>query len=817
VSSEPLYAGFDLGTSNSVAAVYRGGDLKVIRNAAGELLTPSVVRIDARGRVTVGSKARSQLERDPENTHREFKRLMGTRSELSFARAGLVKRPEELAGLILASMRDDVRDAIGVAPERAVISVPALFELPQSAATSEAARLAGFERVELLQEPVASALAAGWSAEETPAPWMVYDLGGGTFDVSLLETRDGLLRVVGHDGDNFLGGRDFDMVVVEWLLAELRAQGGPAIDRANPAHAAAIRVLRLAAEQAKIELSRASRVSLSLEEPLEVDGAELEVDVTLERETLERLAGPLVERSLEVCGRLLARAGLGAGELARVILVGGPSAMPFLRRRVAEALGAPIAEGHDPMTLVAEGAALYAATAGLDARPAATALAVVAHTARRLWLQVPPVSADLTPHVMGRVVDGPGATPARLRLTRVSDGWAGGDVEVDPDGTFVTMVSLEARRPNAFAIEAWDGAGAPVAVHPDRFTIVQGLSLGDPPLSRSVGVALADNIVCVYFERGAPLPARRTYTLNAVETVPRGSAGSVLRIPIVQGEFDRADLNRLVGALLISGHEVGDTVPVGAAIEVTLELDRGGRLTSLARIEGLDQVFEGVAQLAVPDETPDSLERSLAVVRQRIAELDPRRWERHAMGVVVPMLLGEVESGLAAARGGDADAAQKTRRLLLELDGIVAEAEMADRWPELEARTHRRIAGAALWVSEQGTPPEQQIYRTASAAAERALVARDAAELDRQLLLVGRIADACYWRDDQAWVSAFERAAADVASASDLPRAGQLVDEGKAALAARNTEGIRAATRGLWKLLPPDARERKKSFDSGVR
>src|SRR5262249_9440836 len=147
----------------------------------------------------------------------------------------------------------------GVTVERAVISVPALFELPQSAATSEAARLAGFARVELLQEPIASALAAGWRADEDGGgTWLGYEFGRGSFDASLLETRDGLLRVIGHDGDNFLGGRDFDWAVTEYLAGELAVKAGIRLSRKDPAHAPALRVLRAAAEEAKIELSRAN-------------------------------------------------------------------------------------------------------------------------------------------------------------------------------------------------------------------------------------------------------------------------------------------------------------------------------------------------------------------------------------------------------------------------------------------------------------------------------------------------------------------------------------------------------------------------------
>src|ERR1700730_971532 len=174
MKSPPLYVGIDLGTSNSAAAVFDGEDLTIVRNGQGSVLTPSVVRIDGRGNVLVGARARRFLETDPANTRSEFKRLMGTTHRLEFPASGVVRRPEELAAEVLKSLRQDVADQLGVAPQRAVIAVPALFELHQTAAVAEAARLAGFERIELIQEPVPSAIAAGWTQRRSNGPWLVY-------------------------------------------------------------------------------------------------------------------------------------------------------------------------------------------------------------------------------------------------------------------------------------------------------------------------------------------------------------------------------------------------------------------------------------------------------------------------------------------------------------------------------------------------------------------------------------------------------------------------------------------------------------------
>ncbi|RYE94979.1 MAG: Hsp70 family protein [Myxococcales bacterium] len=612
MSPRPLFVGIDLGTSNSVAAVFDGQTVQLVRNAQGSHLTPSIVRLDARGHVSVGARARRFLDGDPANTRAEFKRLMGTGARLDFPAAGASKRPEELAAEVLRSLLADVRDQTGVTVERAVISVPALFEVPQSNATVEAARLAGLTHVELIQEPIASALAAGWSADESPGRWLVYDLGGGTFDASLLETSEGFLRVVGHEGDNFLGGRDLDAAIVDWALGRLERQG---LSRDDATHAAALRRLRAAAEEAKIELGRASEAALVL--PDLIDG--LDVDLTLDRATLESLAAPIIERSVAVCQRLLERHGMAAGKLQRIVLVGGPTAMPFLRRRVAEELGAPVTEGLDPMTLVAHGAALFAASSALDGRPAAAPAPIAG--AHKVQLHYPTLASDLTPHVVGRVIEpGPGPALARLTLVR-DDGWTSEPVALDAQGGFVASVELRPRQACQFTLRGEAADGSPVELSPDALTIVQGLTVSDPPLSRSLGVALASDAVQVYFERGSPLPARRTFSLTTVESVARGADVAVLTIPLVQGELPRAHLCRLVGALEIRGSALSASLPAGSTVELTIEVDRGGRLSARAFVPAISQAFDGVAHLLVPEASVETLTRAHASCAERLTAL----------------------------------------------------------------------------------------------------------------------------------------------------------------------------------------------------
>jgi molecular chaperone DnaK len=625
--------------------------------------------------------------------------------------------------------------------------------------------------------------------------------------------------VVGHDGDNFLGGRDFDWALTDWVLAELARTQGATVSRADPKHAAAVRKLKLAVEEAKIELTRAEESTLSLPSAFEVDGSPVDVDLTIPRSTLEDLCAPLIDRSIEVCKRLIAQHGLTPRQLGRIVLVGGPTVMPSLRDRVRDALGVRFGEGLDPMTLVAQGASIYAATAGLDARSAGP----VEEAGRRVWLQYPAMSSDLTPHVVGRLVDaGPSAEGLKIRLSRNDGLWTSPAVGVDAEGAFVLTVDLIPRRPNVFHVEASTAAGSKVRLSPSTFTIVQGMTISDPPLSRTVGVALASDAVRVFFERGAPLPTRRTFVLHTVESVARGSQICLLKIPIVQGELEQAHLCRLVGTLEIGGAAVKASLPAGSPLEVTLELDRGGHLSARALVPALNQVFEHVAHLLVPDATPESLEETIKATRVRLRELRADAVRRDAQRVIgkltfVEVALAEVETDVAAARGGDADAGQKARRTLLEIDGMLEEAEADKRWPEIDDEAREELALASALIARYGVPAEKQLFEEATRGVEKARAGRQPVELQRQLRVVRNLRSAAYHRDPKAWHYLFERAASEADQATDLPKAQALVREGRKAMDRGDTAALRDIVDDLWKLLPVSAQSKKLGYDSGVR
>jgi molecular chaperone DnaK len=814
-----MYFGIDLGTTNSCSSWFDGEKRTVLRSAQGGALTPSVVRIDGRGNVTCGLRARRFLESDPGNTHGEFKRLMGTAHTLSFAAAKLQKKPEELAAVVLSTLRADFEQAHGFAPAQAVVAVPALFELPQSAATAEAARLAGFDRIELLQEPVASALASGWTREDARGAWLVYDLGGGTFDASLLESKEGLLRIVGHDGDNFLGGRDIDAKLCEYVVAALE-KAGTVIDRKNPANATALRRLRLACEEAKIDASRGGSVTVTLP-ALPIGGDVVDVDVAVPEADLRGMVLSVADASIDVCLRLLERHGLAAGGLERVVLVGGPTLMPLLRERVRERLGAQFAEGLDAMTLVAEGAALFAGTSDLKAKAkVATAPAV---TGPRLWLQHAAVTSDVAPYVVGKLVTASDkGNYEKVVFTRTSGDWESSPEAIDAEGTFTAALSLIPRTSSEFEVWLLDKEGKRVAAEPARISVRHGITIGDPPLSRSVGVALENGYVRTFFERGSPLPLRRTYTLKTAVLIAKGMGDFALRIPIVQGEFPFAHLCRQVGSLEIPASAVEHTVAAGTPVEIALSVDRGGALTAQARIAGIDRVFDGVAHLVTASLTPAELRERTAATRKRIGELYVDRivarieGAREALGKL-DGALDEVERGADLGEGGDADALEKARRRLLEVDTGLAEVEMKRAWPELDEECADAIDGAVVQLGRWGTETERQSLDQSIARLRRSRQANDVDAVKRELNFITSLRTNATLRNPDAWPSFFESASSRIEEAHDMRRAHELVQEGRAALAKQDMPGVERATRALWQLLPSHQDYRSRGLGSGVR
>ena len=345
--------GIDLGTTNSVIAVLEGGDPVVVANAEGARTTPSVVAFKE-GEVLVGEVAKRQAITNPDNTIRSVKRHMGT--DWSAAADGKSYTSQEVAARILMKLKRDAEAYLGADVSSAVITVPAYFNDAQRQATKEAGQIAGLEVLRIVNEPTAAALAYGLDKEGAEQTILVFDLGGGTFDVSILEIGEGVFEVKSTSGDTQLGGDDWDEAVIDWLAKEFKNENGVDLS----ADKMAVQRLKEAAEKAKIELSTVPETDINLPFVTATSAGPLHLQKKLTRAEFQKLTEHLAERTEGPFERALADAGVGASGIDHVVLVGGSTRMPAIQELVERLTGKEPHRGVNPDEVVAAGAALQA-------------------------------------------------------------------------------------------------------------------------------------------------------------------------------------------------------------------------------------------------------------------------------------------------------------------------------------------------------------------------------------------------------------------------------------------------------------------------
>jgi molecular chaperone DnaK len=370
--------GIDLGTTNSCVAIMSGGDPVVIANAEGNRTTPSVVGFTEKGERLVGQIAKRQAITNPENTVYSIKRLIGRKYDAKEVREALKRlpykvvsapngdahveirgkrySPAEISAMILQKMKQTAEDYLGEPVTEAVITVPAYFDDSQRQATKDAGQIAGLNVLRIINEPTAASLAYGLDKKKDERI-SVYDLGGGTFDISILEIGDGVFEVKSTNGDTFLGGDDFDLRVMDWLVEEFKKDQGIDLKKDRMA----LQRLKEAAERAKIELSSSQETEINLPFITADASGPKHLVMKLTRAKLEQLVDDLVQRTIEPCKKALADAGITAKDVDEVVLVGGMTRMPKVIQLVREFFGKEPHKGVNPDEVVAVGAAIRAA------------------------------------------------------------------------------------------------------------------------------------------------------------------------------------------------------------------------------------------------------------------------------------------------------------------------------------------------------------------------------------------------------------------------------------------------------------------------
>ena len=615
-----MYIGIDLGTSNSVIAGIVDSEARVFRPADGGEVLPSILYVDKRGHRLYGRRAHDQALIAPENVAAGFKRLMGTSTPIEITGANLTLTPEECSAEIMRQLLGQVTTETGVENfDGAIITVPAAFNQMQSEATLRAARLAGLPRVDLLQEPIAAALAAMAGAKRS-GKFLVYDLGGGTFDVALAQATDGEVSILAHQGINMLGGRDFDRMIVNdivrpWLLANFDL---PDNFHRDKNYQRLVRIALLAAEKAKIDLSLLEEASIFApdDEVRMMDQSETEIflDAPITRAQFEELIREPVLQTVSMVRTLLEENEVKSEDIDRIVFIGGPSRIPLIRQMVSDELGIAADLKTDPMTAVAIGAAYYCESRQWDGaapKADASALKVMPSVATNGSTPKPTQGSASMPKAEGektqitydyaqRTADDKtiitvcveNLQPPLRQIKVTADKWDSGVLPLTDRLTI--MVPLAATGPNDFTMSVLDEAGKPVPHHDQKITITRVVAaVGSIPAAQTIAVkALAnataqENILLPLISKGTPLPTSGQAKFASGRALQSGAAGAI-SFELFQVEYpERIDLNLCVGLFRIEGTDLpeGQSIAAGDPIVFDWRMSDGGILEATVRLE----------------------------------------------------------------------------------------------------------------------------------------------------------------------------------------------------------------------------------------
>lgn len=595
--------GIDLGTTNSLLAKFEGGTVQVFKNPIGHKETlPSVVAF--RGdRILVGDKAKEYISKDAGNVFAAFKRKMGAGESFLVPATTQFVTPIQLSAQVLKELKNFVHT--GESIEAAVITIPASFDTVQSNATKKAGYEAGFKEVVLLQEPIAASLAYFNDSKKgipESGHWLVYDLGGGTFDVALVSIVAGELRVVDHEGNNFLGGLDFDTAIIEsFLLPEMiRITGDSALEEKLRNRDGSLEklfyVLLHRAEEAKKELSNGEEAEIEFILP----GHDDEIYVTIRRDDFNRIIHDRIASTIELIGTIIKRNNLTPSQINNIIMVGGSTYIPYVRELVARETGIMPVFDTDPTTAIAVGAAYYAGSklsAIAPASPSQAILETPGTAVRKVKAVFQSVSSEDEELYMAMPEKGD-FTNTFYRITRDDGGYDSGLKKVE--SRITEFLPLQPKSLNRFTIRFFDEMNNPVAVQHPPIDIMQGkFNVAGQPLPNDICLEVDDyennsTKLQVVFERADILPLKKTIYKEITRTIKKGSDDEIV-INVLEGtRHSRPHSNLVIGVIEVRGKELKTDLVKGSDIEIKLEMNESRDLTISAFLAMSEQEFTNV-------------------------------------------------------------------------------------------------------------------------------------------------------------------------------------------------------------------------------
>ena len=609
-----LKYGIDLGTTNSAIAFIDKGESVIIKSEIQKDTMPSCVGFNKKKNLSVGDRAFNQLSSDKLNSIKtgknfqsnsfiEFKRTMGSDKKYhsSFMEADFSS--EELSAEVLIKLKSFVQNDRF---KSVVITIPAMFNDNQKSATQKAAELAGFSQVELLQEPIAAAMAYGLDEKVKDGQILIFDFGGGTFDVCLVNVEDGIMQVKDTEGDNWLGGKNLDNAIVDDILIPYLKENYT-IDSFLDDETKNIllkNALKVRAEEIKINLSFSNSydvISNLGEYPEDDEGEEIELDFEVTHEQMVAVLGPVFQKAVDIAKEVLSRNKLPGSSLNSLILVGGPTFSPVLRELLAAQICTPDTSV-DPMTVVARGAAIYASQFDVD-----EAIVDEVRDVTKIQLELSYESQTVETEEMLVVKlnkdKTQGKIPSKVFVTvkRSDGGWESNKAEIDETGDIVDLVLREGK-PNTYEVFLTNEIGDDLPCEPKEFTIIQGVKTGNATLAYGYGVELlgengkANFYTIPGLEKGQTMPANGEKSgLKTLKDLRPGSSDEI-NISIYQGTIEaektRANNQTWVSTVRLNGQDIGKLLPKGSEVNLFLEIIRDGVFNLSIDIPYLNDTIE---------------------------------------------------------------------------------------------------------------------------------------------------------------------------------------------------------------------------------
>jgi molecular chaperone DnaK len=813
--------GIDLGTTNSAIAKFIKGEVVVFTNPQdfGRSTLPSVVSF-RKDKIMVGNKAKEFLEKDPKSVVGVFKRKMGTAESFKIKSLNESKTPVELSALVLKELKTFVNT--GDPLDAAVITIPASFDTIQSNATKEAGIQAGFKQVILLQEPIAASLAYANMKKEKEmqdGQWLVYDLGGGTFDVALIEIKNGEMKVLDHEGNNFLGGADFDRMIVEkFLIPKITEQYRFSsleddMKSASGKYNAKYYVLLRRAEEAKILLSAKSSADIVIDGFEDEEGNEVDMEVTITRSEFNELIKPAIDSTTDMIKKILTNKSFKAVDIQFTLMVGGSTYIPYVRQRVEEILQIPTNCEIDPTTAIAIGAAYYAATKPKELTDLSQSKKQTAISIRPAYQKASKEKEELFAARISGNVEG-----LFYRITREDGGFDTGLKKLNDrisedlplvDNTF-----------NFFKLSIYDEQNNVIETNMELIGINSGFAISGQPIPEDICLEVDDydnqgaTRLLLVFQKNSVLPVKRTFTFPLNKTVLKGSSDEVIRVNVLEGShLSLPEANKVIGYMQMTGNMLKRDVSKGSDIEITITMTESRDLNIAAYLNMADQEFKEIY-------TPQKRHTSVEYLKEQVEELSEKLNE-------------EIEEATEKEDYETANTLSKLKKEMvlveIETSGLTIDDETDNRYKledrkrkiaqEIDSATKNKRLQLAKEhyletkvkcesiLDDNGNDYERKVFNDIVSQEQTFLSTNSPVKIQEKSDELHNIIGQIRWRTPDFLKNSFEWLKSEQAKMNDQNTAKSLIDAGKFAIESQNWDRLKEINLGLLDLLPKSTKE----------